>query len=234
MTLLDLHRRILETTALNNLSVEALWTCVANCFADLTSRGYRFFKEKTVNLLDENDMTDNKASFTIDTQLITAVPKDLRKLLYVKLIFPDRVITAERLSPSDHRVGNRVKNGVTYTSLSEGAIMYRKENTLTLEWCSGSTPIKLIIGYYAKLTPPPLPTSEEDLIDTQIDISPEFEDALVFYGCYFVNMRDMNNTEITDMYLSQYKYFVEDLLHELGHEDSYYENNTVIATDGEL
>lgn len=227
MTLLDLLIRIRETTSLNIITPQSLGTCVANCFADLTSRGYRFFKEKEINLTNPEELKQTNTSFILDKQIQTEVPKDLRKLLYVKVIFENNVLTAKRVSPSSPEINNRVKNGIVYTEPVEGAIVYRKENILVIE-TSYSKPLKIVLGYNAKLTAPDIPDDEESLPEIEIDMRPEFEDALVFYGCYFYFMRGIENQETTQAYLNQYKYYVEDILHELGHEDSYYEGETII------
>ena len=43
--LIDLYNRIVETTGLDVMTLGSLRAAIANCMADLTSRGYKIFKE---------------------------------------------------------------------------------------------------------------------------------------------------------------------------------------------
>ena len=58
MKLVDFYERVLETTGLDVMTLGSLKASIKNCMADLTSRGYRVFKEKTLK-----DLIETEASY---------------------------------------------------------------------------------------------------------------------------------------------------------------------------
>lgn len=294
MKLVDFYERVLETTGLDVMTLGSLKAAIKNCMADLTSRGYRVFKEKnltdllitkeklsiviqdTVSTKELIPLTEIKIGDTFivkdsDTyvcinpkgntfdeiyQNITSLknivietkgyidpimievdaPKDIRKILYCKVFFNNYAVVAKRYSLSNPRVACQFIKGKFRSSLqSNEAIFFIKGDKLIIEWHPALGNITdVAFGYYEKITTPEFDTNVSDvqnLRDVEIDIRPEFEDALVFYAAYFYYSRYVKDTDKIQLYLSNYKYYVEDISHELSYEDEYFEEDAVIRTE---
>jgi hypothetical protein len=89
-------------------------------------------------------------------------------------------------------------------------------------------------GYYQRLIAPKVDSTIEDIDQLEqitFDIREEFEDAIVFYAAYFYYSRYIKDADKIQFYLSQYKYYVEDLTHELAYEDDFNEEDAVIKCE---
>ncbi len=229
MKLRTLYERVVETTGLDIVSIGSLQAAVSNCMADLTSRGYRTFKEITLEDIDEEDVIANELGY-----FEAVIPTDeIRKVLYAKIFFPSRGVVAHRLSLSNPEIQKIWSNGRFRTLLkNHEAIFYIKDTHLIIEYnLELGLAQEIAFGYYSRLSAPILSniTSDEAILDnTIIDIRREFEDALVFYACYFYYSRFVKDTEKIAMYLNQYKYYVEDITHELAYEDEYFEEDSIV------
>ena len=228
MKLLDLYSRVVETTGLDVLTVNSLKAAVANCMADLTSRGYRTFTEV------------NKDSVTYSESvgmLHFLAPKDIRKILYCRLYFPKGAVLAKRYSLSNKRVQCHYNNGEFRSEVEPNeAIFYVKGDEIYIEWGNSlGAPENFALGYYQRLVAPKIDASDDDdfeaLKNVEINIREEFEDALVLYTAYFYYSRYMKDTEKIQFYLSNYKYYVEDITHELAYEDEFFEEDAVIREE---
>ena len=228
--LYDLYTRIVETTGLDVMTLGSLYAAIANCMADLTSRGYKTFKE--LHLKDFKNVRDNANFVEMD------LPKDLRKVVYLRLFFPTGATLAQRWSLSNKRVACNYFNN-EFRSVLEPyqAIYYTKGDKLYIEWHTslGDTLEEVSFGYYQKLSMPSnFPTNPDDVAKMEecyIDIREEFADALVFYAAYFYYARYVKDKEKIDHYLSQYKYYIEDITHELSYEDEFNEEDAVIKVE---
>jgi len=229
MKLIDLYKRVVETTGLDILTEDSLIVAIANCFADLTSRGYRRFKEATITEFE------NKGNNMIEFPL----PSDLRKTLYCKVAIGNRVYNGVRVALNNPHVTSKVVgNGEirsNLTALNLPVIFYIKDDKVIVEWISANTlPTKILFGYYAKLEAPVLALdTDTDIDDIEIDIRKEFEDAVVVYCCYFYYSRYYKDNEKIYLFLNNYKYYVEDILHHLAYEDSYNDDEEVVVEYGE-
>jgi len=229
MKLRNLYERVIETTGLDVVTLGSLQSAVANCMADLTSRGYRTFKEISLSNIPTTDIIANELGY-----FEAKIPySDIRKILYAKLFFPSRGVVAFRYSLSNPNVQKIWSNGRFRTILGpHEAIFYIKDDRLIVEYnLELGLAQNLRFAYYARLVAPIIlatTTDETNLDETIIDIRKEFEDALVFYACYFYYARFVKDTEKISMYLNQYKYYVEDITHELAYEDEYLEEDSVV------
>lgn len=228
--LFDLYNRIVETTGLDVMTLGSLKAAVANCMADLTSRGYKTFKE--LHLSDFNNVKVNENFIEMD------LPKDVRKTIYLRLFFNEGATLASRWSLSNKRVACCYFNGEFRSKLEpRTAIYYTKGDKLYIEWHTslGDIVNEVSFGYYQKLTMSenfPTDANDVDEMETcEIDIREEFEDALVFYAAYFYYSRYVKDTDKINHYLSQYKYYVEDITHELSYEDEFNEEDAVIKLE---
>jgi hypothetical protein len=231
MKLVDFYERVLETTGLDVMTLGSLKAAIKNCMADLTSRGYRVFKEKTLS-----ELTSTATSYQDHIMIEVDAPKDIRKILYCKVFFNNYAVVAKRYSLSNPRVACQFIKGKFRSSLqSNEAIFFIKGDKLIIEWHPALGNITdVAFGYYEKITTPEFDTNVSDvqnLRDVEIDIRPEFEDALVFYAAYFYYSRYVKDTDKIQLYLSNYKYYVEDISHELSYEDEYFEEDAVIRTE---
>ena len=254
MKLLDLYNRVIETTGLDVMTLESIQAAVANCMADLTSRGYQCFKEISLSELKEADnkyMTDcatfsravdnNKLNIISvgETKLQFRMPTDIRKTLYCKIYFAKQSCKATRYSVSNPRIDCKYSNGQFESEIDKKslAIFYTKNDKVYVEWRRELGPVLDIqYGYYQKLSAPKIDTNIEDvkaLRDVEIDIRPEFEDALVFYAAFFYYSRYIKDTDKITLYNNHYKYYVEDIIHELSYEDDFFEEDAVITTEEE-
>jgi len=229
MKLVDLYTRVVETTGLEVVTLDSLKTAVSNCMADLTSRGYRTFVELTINDLTPT-FNGNMVSF--------CVPTNMRKCLYIRLFFNECAIVANRYSMGNRYIASVYQNG-TFRSptLTAGgkAIFYIKGDNIFIEWNALlGTPTNIAFGYYKKLSSSLIGVTDQThdvavLQQAEFEIREEFEDAVVFYAAYFYYARYIKDTDKIQLYLNIYKYYVEDILHELGSEDIYNEDDIAIV-----
>lgn len=231
MKLVDLYERIIETTGLDVITLGSIKAAIKNCMADLTSRGYRTFQEKSLD-----DLLKTSNAYKDATLIEVDAPKDIRKILYCKVFFNNFAVVAKRYSLSNRRVSCQYINGKFRSSLqSNEAIFFIKGDKLIIEWHPALGAITdVAFGYYEKLTAPEFDDSVSDiqqLNSVEIDIRSEFEDALVFYAAYFYYSRYVKDTDKINLYLSNYKYYVEDISHELSYEDEFFEEDAVIKTE---
>ena len=227
MRLMDLYTRVVETTGLDVVTLDSLNTAVANCMADLTSRGYRTFAEKH---LEDLSYFQNKNLIKFQQ------PSDVRKNLYIRLFFNNEAIVATRYSLSNKRVACKYEEGAFRSLLTQGqAIYYTKGDSLFIEWDPQLGNIQdICYGYYQRLVAPKVDSNLEDieqLEEIEFNIREEFEDAVVLYAAYFYYSRYIKDADKIQFYLSQYKYYVEDLTHELAYEDDFNEEDAVIKCE---
>ena len=227
MKLMDLYTRVVETTGLDVITLDSLNTAVANCMADLTSRGYRTFAEKH---LEDLNYKQNKNLITFQQ------PSDVRKNLYIRLFLNNEAVVATRYSLSNKRVACKYEEGAFRSLLTKGqAIYYVKGDTIVIEWDPRLGDIQdICYGYYQRLVAPKVDSTIEDIeqLETiEFDIREEFEDALVLYTAYFYYSRYIKDADKIQFYLSNYKYYVEDLTHELAYEDDFNEEDAVIKCE---
>lgn len=225
MKLKELYDRVVETTGLDVMTLGSLQTAVSNCMADLTSRGYRLFKE--VGMADL-EILENERGW-----LVAKLPTDIRKVLFTRVYFPMNAVVATRYSLSNPRVQNNFVDNKFRSFLGNfEAIYYIKEDKLYIEYGTLRDPlVDFKFGYYARLKAPVIDVSKADetnLETVTIDIREEFEDALVLYAAYFYYSRYAKDQEKIQFYLSQYKYYIEDITHELAFEDEFFEKDAVI------
>ena len=228
MKLIDLYERIIETTGLDVMTLGSIKAAIKNCMADLTSRGYRVFKEL--------QLKDLKDAYIDNTMIETNLPIDVRKILYCKVFFNNNAVIARRYSLSNKRVSCQYINGKFRSSLQTNeAIFFVKGDKLIIEWHPAFGNLTDInFGYYQRLEAPDFDDTVSDiqqLKNVEINIRPEFEDALVFYAAYFYYARYVKDTDKIQLYLSNYKYYVEDITHELAYEDEFFEEDSVIKTE---
>lgn len=228
MKLIDFYERVIETTGLDVMTLPSIKAAIKNCMADLTSRGYRIFCEK--QLKDFTNPYIDKTMIEVD------LPKNVRKILYCKVFFNNNAVGATRYSLSNKRVSCMYIEGKFRSHLqSNEAIFFVKGDKLIIEWHPAFGNVTDIsFGYYEKLQAPDFNADVSDvqqLKDVTIDIREEFEDALVFYAAYFYYSRYVKDTDKIQLYLSNYKYYVEDITHELAYEDEFFEEDTVIKTE---
>ena len=230
MKLVEFYERVVETTGLDVMTLPSIKAAIKNCMADLTSRGYRTFCEK--------QLKDFPNPYIDKTMIEVDMPKNVRKILYCKVFFNNNAVGATRYSLSNKRVSCMYINGRFRSHLqSNEAIFFVKGDKLIIEWHPAFGDVTDIsFGYYEKLTAPEFNADVSDiqqLKDIVIDIREEFEDALVFYAAYFYYSRYVKDTDKIQLYLSNYKYYVEDITHELAYEDEFFEEDTVIKTEDE-
>lgn len=230
MKLIDFYERVIETTGLDVMTLPSIKAAIKNCMADLTSRGYRIFCEK--------QLKDFENAYIDGTMIEVDLPKNVRKILYCKVFFNNNAVSATRYSLSNKRVSCMYVNNKFRSHLqSNEAIFFVKGDKLIIEWHPAFGNVTDIsFGYYEKLTAPDFNADVSDIQQLQnvtIDIREEFEDALVFYAAYFYYSRYVKDTDKIQLYLSNYKYYVEDITHELAYEDEFFEEDTVIKTDDE-
>lgn len=227
MKLIDLYTRVVETTGLDIITLDSLNTAVANCMADLTSRGYRTFNEKHLEDINYNQNL-NMIKFP--------QPSDVRKNLYIRLFFNNEAVVATRYSLSNKRVACSYKEGAFRSLIpARTAIYYVKGDSIIVEWDPTLGHLQDIsYGYYQRLVAPKVDTDIDDieaLEKAEFNIREEFEDAVVLYAAYFYYSRYIKDTDKIQFYISQYKYYVEDLTHELAYEDDFNEEDAVIKCE---
>lgn len=223
MTLYDLYVRVAETTGMEIVTTDSLNTAVANCFADLTSRGYRSFRE----LVYEN-VTQEKGIAEIK------IPSRLRKTLYVRIQFENGMQIASRLSIGNKRIQSVVTPEGFRTDIAPREVVYYiKGDVIVVEWnhTTYKELKKIYYGYYERLQAPRQAIDATDLQSIELGIREEFEDAVVLYCVYFFYQRALKEDNKITSALNNYKYLVEDLLHELAFEDTYNDEECVILEE---
>lgn len=223
MTLDDLYTRVVETTGLDVVTVESLSTAVSNCFADLTSRGYRNFKEL---VYEQNTITSSIGMAEIGT------PSKLRKTLYFRVQFEKGIAVASRLSISNPRIQSKITEHGFRTDLYPSEVVYYiKGNSINVEWDERKYGkiVRIFYGYYERLSAPRVAVDESELSTILLNIREEFEDAVVLYCVYFFYQRTLKEDNRVQAALNNYKYLVEDLLHELAYEDTYNDDEVIIT-----
>jgi hypothetical protein len=229
MTLYDLYLRIIGTTGLDVIDLPSLRACISNCMADLTSRGYKLFKE--LHLSDFENVEQDLNWMCLD------LPKDIRKINYLRLYLTDNATVATRVPLTDKRIQCLFKNGKFRSKVDDWeAVYYILNDKLYIEWNTtfGLNLQELSFGYYQKLYAPEMPLDPNDsdqLKSIELDIRPEFEDALVLYAAYFYTARVLKDSDKINLALSNYKYYVEDIVHELSYEDEFNEEDAVIKIE---
>lgn len=237
MTAYDLFLRIIGTTGIDAIDLTSLRACISNCMADLTSRGYKIFKE--LHLDDFKTLAeDNSTHIEQDENWMSLpLPTDIRKINYLRLYFNDNATVATRVSLTDKRIHCKFIRGKFRSKVDDWeAIYYTLNDRLYIEWNTrfGFNLQELSFGYYQKLYAPDIPIDPNDaskLREITLDIRPEFEDALVLYAAYFYTARILKDSDKINLALSNYKYYVEDIIHELSYEDEFNEEDTVIKIE---
>ena len=138
MKLIDLYNRVLGTTGLDVMDLNSLKAAVSNCMADLTSRGYKVFKEYHLsdfqNMIAEHNAKENQKEKESDRNLwsiehhdnliIIPAPTDIRKVVYLRLFFDQDADIATRMSLSNPRVQCKYVNGVFHSVLEQSQSIY--------------------------------------------------------------------------------------------------------------
>ena len=236
MTYKKLYHRIRESTGLDVLTENVLQTIIENCFADITSRGYREFGEQIYKPTkeEESDLTFEDLSeglYCID------IPDDYRKTLHLKVTVNNKVYLGYRVALTDERVNSIVvgegKNVVrsNFAYLDKDVIFYTLDNKIYIE-CrfrdKSVTDIRL--GYDKRLIAPEQPNLKE-YDKKEIKCRREFEDAIVLFGVYFLLQRYSKDTDRIQMALNNYKYYIEDLTYTLAYEDNYNDEDGIICLE---
>lgn len=238
MKLIDLYNRVIGTTGLDVMDLNSLKAAVSNCMADLTSRGYKIFKELHLNANSDEEKLEVLES--AKGYIVLKAPTDIRKVVYVKVFFEQDADLATRYSLSNSRVQCKydIDNKIFRSVLEKSqTIYYIKNDKIYIEWDTDmrNNLYEISFGYYQKLyCPEDFPTDPNDaekMEEIEIDIRPEFEDALVLYAAYFYTSRYIKDTDKINLTLSNYKYYVEDIIHELSYEDEFNEEDAVIKLE---
>ena len=220
MTLYELYERVAETTGMEIATVESINAAVAAAYADLTSRGYREFAEEVYEKLKQEP---NLVEFKI--------PSRLRKTLYCRVQFQKGIAIANRMSISNPKIMCKVTpQGFRSEYRYDDVIYYIKDNIATLEWNQDhyGDIVKIYYGYYKRLVAPQKAVDQKDLEEITLDIRPEFEDVIVLYCVYFYYQRALKEDQKVETAMNNYKYLVEDLLHELAAEDVFNSEDIII------
>lgn len=236
MTYKKLYHRIRESTGLDVLTENVLQTIIENCFADITSRGYREFGEQIY--IPEKE-TDEDMTFESLGQGLYCIdiPEDYRRTLHLKVTVNNKVYLGYRLALTDERVnsivvgndGKDVRSNFAY--IDKDVIFYTKDNKMYIETRYRDKEILDIrLGYDKRLIAPEQPTIKE-YDDIEIKCRREFEDAIVLFGIYFLLQRYSKDTDRVQIALNNYKYYVEDLTYTLAYEDNYTDEDGIICLE---
>jgi hypothetical protein len=218
MTYGELRDLVVDTLGEDIIDTETLLSGVSNAFADISSRGYRDFEIKKYFPTDLIVNKDGYAKFDL--------PKNLSKILYIKIFHKLGVSTPTRFNVSNPFIESlRDTDGIYRTnliSLNQFSIFYTKEKKCFIEFLSTKGVIEFIeVGYNRRLIPHKKSESDEDITDIDIEVREELASALVFYLTWFFAVRQNESPERLSMHYNVYKYYMEDMLSELQHEDSY-------------
>lgn len=234
MTYKKLYHRIRESSGLDVLTENVLQTIIENCFADITSRGYREFNEQTyVRESEENPVFEDLGEGLYKIH----IPDDYRKTLHLKIVVNNKVYLGYRVALTDERVNSIVIGEYpkvvrsNFAYLDKDAIFYTKGDDMYIECRFRHMKVQEIrLGYDKRLIAPIQPTIK-DYDTTTIEVRREFEDAIVLYGIFFLLQRYSKDTDRVQMALNNYKYYVEDLTYTLAYEDNYTDEDGTICLD---
>lgn len=236
MTYKKLYHRIRESTGLDVLTENVLQTIIENCFADITSRGYREFGEQIY--IPEKETEEDMIFESLGQGLYRIdIPEDYRKTLHLKVTVNNKVYLGYRLALTDERVnsilvGNdkkEVRSNFAY--IDKDVIFYTKDEKMYIECRFRDKEVYDIrLGYDKRLIAPKQPDLKA--YDTaEIKCRREFEDAIVLFGVYFLLQRYSKDTDRVQMALNNYKYYVEDLTYTLAYEDNYTDEDGIICLE---
>lgn len=236
MTYKSLYHRIRESTGLDVLTENVLQTIIENCFADITSRGYREFNEQVYVKESENE--EDKLFESLGQGLYSIdIPEDYRRTLHLKVTVNNKVYLGHRLALTDERVnsivvGNENKDVRTnFAYLDKDVIFYTKGDKMYIECRFRDKEVYDIrLGYDKRLIAPKQPDLKK-YDETEIICRREFEDAIVLYGIFFLLQRYSKDTDRVQMALNNYKYYVEDLTYTLAYEDNYTDEDGIICLE---
>lgn len=236
MTYKSLYHRIRESTGLDVLTENVLQTIIENCFADITSRGYREFNEQVY--IKESENEEDKLFESLGQGLYSIeIPEDYRRTLHLKVTVNNKVYLGHRLALTDERVnsivvGNENKDVRTnFAYLDKDVIFYTKGNKMYIECRFRDKEVYDIrLGYDKRLIAPKQPDLKK-YDETEIICRREFEDAIVLYGIFFLLQRYSKDTDRVQMALNNYKYYVEDLTYTLAYEDNYTDEDGIICLE---
>lgn len=257
MTMKDLYLRVKDTTGLQVLTVSDMYTMYKNCAADLTSRGYREFKKLVIEEdPGEDSRVDGVTYFTLTggTKAVFPTPANLRKLLYLKVDMGNGIFKSTRIPITHSCIDTIYRDGEYYFDFSEDNIKriihYTNDADLVCEVHEqADEPHKIILGYYGKIDTEIIPTSytytnddneevtstdvyDPDVLETiTLPIREELQELFVFYGIYYSYNKRLKEEVMIDRHYKNYKYQVEDLLHELNYEDDFNEEDSVIILE---
>ena len=236
MTYKSLYHRIRESTGLDVLTENVIQTIIENCFADITSRGYREFNEQVY--IKEAVNEDDKVFESLGQGLYCIdIPEDYRRTLHLKVTVNNKVYLGHRLALTDERVnsivvGNENKDVRTnFAYMDKDVIFYTKGEKMYIETRFRDKEVYDIrLGYDMRLIAPKQPDLKK-YDETEIICRREFEDAIVLYGVYFLLQRYSKDTDRIQMALNNYKYYVEDLTYTLAYEDNYTDEDGIICLE---
>lgn len=235
LTYKKLYQRVRESTGLDVLTPGTMQAIVENCDADLTGRGYRDFLEVTLEPERDKREDETEKEYEEAKKLMYHshgyglysfdIPEDMRRILYLKVATEYKMLQGLRLSINSDRVNNIiVEKGqlrTAFTNIEQELIFYTNNNKVYFETRDRQADLTDIrFGYDKKIMVPDEPKLE-DYETTVIPIRREFEDAIVLYGIYQVYLRYGKEVERIQLSLNNYKYYVEDIVATLAHEDDY-------------
>lgn len=235
LTYKKLYQRVRESTGLDVLTPGTVQSIIENCDADLTGRGYRDFIEVTLEPIRAKREDETEKEFEEALKLMYEdhgyglysfdLPKDLRRILYLKVATDYKMYQGLRLSITSDRINNRILEGgilrSAFTNIEQGLLFYTNNGKVFFELRDRQADVVTVkFGYDKKIMVPEEP-KVEDFEITEIPIRQEFEDAIVLYGIYQVYLRYGKEIEKIQLALNNYKYFVEDMVSTLAHEDDY-------------
>jgi len=235
-----LYHRIRESTGLDVLTENALQTIIENCFADMTSRGYREFNEQHYYPMPEEIPEDTTNKYFTDLKgglYEFDLPEDYRRHLHLKIVVDNKVYLADRVALTDERVNSIVVEEYpkvvrsNFAYLDKDAIFYIRGNKIYVETRYRNKQItEIILGYDKRLIAPAQPKLK-DYDTTVIPLRKEFEDAIVLFGIYFLLQRYSKDTDRVQIALNNYKYYIEDLTYTLAYEDNYTDEDGTVCLE---
>lgn len=235
LTYKKLYQRVRESTGLDVLTPGTMQAIVENCDADLTGRGYRDFIEVSIEPEREKRDDETDKEYEEAKKLMYHnhgfglysfdIPEDMRRILYLKAATEYRMYQGLRLSINSDRVNNvivgRGELRTAFTDIEQELIFYTNNDKVYFEMRDRDADLTAVrFGYDKKIIVPDEP-KVQDYERTIIPIRREFEDAIVLYGIYQVYLRYGKEIERIQMSLNNYKYYVEDIVATLAHEDDY-------------
>ena len=235
LTYKKLYQRVRESTGLDVLTPGTIQAIIENCDADLTGRGYRDFVEITIE--PERDKREDETDKEYQEALrfmyknhghglySFEIPQDMRRILYLKVATEYKMLQGLRLSINSDRVNNIIVGQKelrsSFTDIEQQVLFYTNNGRVYFETRDRQATLTSVrFGYDKKIIVPEEP-KVEDFETTVIPIRQEFEDAIVLYGIYQIYLRYGKELERIQLSLNNYKYFVEDMVSTLAHEDDY-------------